>query len=67
MHLIVRKKTEADLLRLPHVTLQEKEQQLLLVELEMLSSKIKPPTQKKKFVEKFLSLIYLRSLEKELY
>ena len=46
MHLIVRKKTEADLLRLPHVTLREKEQQLLLVKLEMLSSKIKATNSK---------------------
>lgn len=62
---MVRKKTEADLLHLPHITLQEEEQQIILVSLEMLSSKIKLPTQKKKFLVKFLSLIYLRSLKKK--
>lgn len=62
---MVRKKTVADLLRLPHITLQEEEQQIILVSLEMLSSKIKLPTQKKKFLVKFLSLIYLRSLKKK--
>lgn len=63
---LIIKKTEADLLCLPYVTLQDEEQHLLLVALEVPYSKRKSPAQKKKIIEKVLSL-WCFKITKEIY